>query len=263
MQFVDKLIDAFPISQGGMHMANVQFGDTAKVIENKGQVWASTKVAAKETRSKITHGATGANTMMNLAADEAVKLFSKSRGAVDVLLVITDGLPTGGIQAGSPSDVAFRKARAEGKEVLFVLIGNLFRWLKLPSAWMSSEPVQISNFAALEKAHAEVIRMVCKTAQDKAAQQKVTVPEILKIPPTPPTPPGTPSEEKQLEKTRTLVEQAKEDLKGECERIPIPAERDCMAEWMECAFKFPYNMRACSNAPPLPQVERADQDMEG
>jgi hypothetical protein len=179
MQFVDKLIDAFPISQGGMHMANVQFGDTAKVIENKGQVWASTKVAAKSTRSKITHGATGANTMMNLAVDEAVKLFSKSRGAVDVLLVITDGLPTGGIQAGSPSDVAFRKARAEGKEVLFVLIGNLFRWLKLPSAWMSSEPVQISNFAALEKAHAEVIKMVCKTAQAAQVQTvHTTVPPV-------------------------------------------------------------------------------------
>jgi hypothetical protein len=248
MQFVDKLIDAFPISQQGMHMANIQFGNTVKVIKNKGQVWASTNKAAKEMRTNIVHGATGSNTNMNLAADEALKLFSNSRGAVDVLLVVTDGLPTGGTQAGSPSDVAFRKARAQGKEVLFVLIGDLFKWLKLPSAWMSAEPVQISNFAALEKAHLEVIKMVCKTAQDKAAQQKVTVPDILKIPPTPPTPPGTPSEEKQLENSRTLVEEAKKELKGECEKTPIPAERDCMAEWMECAFKFPYNMRACSNA---------------
>jgi len=89
-----------------------------------------------------------------------------------------------------------------------------------------------------------------QTAQ-KEAEKKATaphVPEILVVPSLPPLPPATPTEEEKLKDTKDLVDEARGQLKGECEKVPIPAERDCMAEWMKCAFKFPFNMRACSDA---------------
>ena len=46
--------------------------------------------------------------------------------------------------------------------MLFVLVGTMFRWIKLPSAWMDAEPIQIDNFEALDSARRDIVKMVCK-----------------------------------------------------------------------------------------------------
>ena len=73
-------------------------------------------------RQRIKHGATGTMTRMDRAADAAMEMFADySRRAVpNVLLVLSDGLPTGGYLPGTQADKAFKKARANGAQVSFV-----------------------------------------------------------------------------------------------------------------------------------------------
>merc|ERR1719359_783271 len=127
MTFTDKLIADFPIAEGGMGIANVQFGNTAKKVG--GGKFMTNKTKAEEIRQRIKHGATGTMTRMDRAADAAMEMFADygRRAVPNVLLVLSDGLPTGGYLPGTQADKAFKKARANGAQVLFVLVGTMFR----------------------------------------------------------------------------------------------------------------------------------------
>ena len=74
-----------------------------------------------------------------------------------------------------------------------MLVGTLFRWIKLPSAWMDAEPIQIDNFAALDSARRDIVKMVCKatggngggTVATTTATTTTNLPPAL-VPPLPP-----------------------------------------------------------------------------
>lgn len=117
-----------------MHLAQVQFASTAKPAG--GGVLTSKKTDAHAAQKSMVHGAVGNETQMDLAVQEAKDVWKKSgrKRAAKVLLVMSDGLPSGGTASGSKADLAFRAAIEAGAKVLFVLIGGNFRWMQLPRA---------------------------------------------------------------------------------------------------------------------------------
>lgn len=158
MRFHNKVLDDFPIAEGGMHVGIAQFasktasvskltGDKAKLLQaNKDDMHPRGECA----------GCLGTNTRMDKAVDAAMMEFKRSgrKDANNVLVMITDGVPTGGSAPGSMADKAFIRAKQAGIQVVFVLIGTIFRWLPLPKHWYAKDapPIVIDNFAALKVA---------------------------------------------------------------------------------------------------------------
>jgi hypothetical protein len=169
MNFIDKLTNDFPIAHNGMHLGAVQFATTSyKYGDLTGD-----KQAAKDARKKMKprgdgKDAIGMHTNMHLAVDEILSMDGR-QNVVDVIVVLTDGMPTGGVAPGSSADLAFQRAREMGVKVLFVLIGHIFQWVKPPMRWMSAPPLQINNFAGLDGIRSQVVDMVCKEVQVSSA----------------------------------------------------------------------------------------------
>jgi uncharacterized protein YegL len=178
MSFIDKVVDDFPIAADGMHLGAVQFGSIAHkysdLTGSKAEALANTK--NMKARGKAA-GAMGEKTRMDLAVEEVLRMDTHSgRAAVDVMVVITDGLPTDGTNKGRIADVAFEKVKKAGVKVTFVLIGELFKWLPIPDHWATGGTIQIDDFAGLDKIRSQLVKIVCTEVS----------------PPTPvtPTPPG-------------------------------------------------------------------------
>jgi Mg-chelatase subunit ChlD len=219
--FIDQIISDFPISQHGMNVAALQFATRVhKYSDLEGN-----KTRALNARHSMAPrgepagagptGKMGEMTNMHYAVEEAMKIQGRS-GVIDTLLVLTDGLPSGGTAPpGTLADIAFRKAKAQGIKVLFLLIGQLFRWIPLPSEWMSAPAVVIDSFGGLKDARQAVVDMVCNaavtTSSPKVQETVITAtpqtPPVI-IPPPEPTPPTAepvtlqPTEEPTVEATQ-------------------------------------------------------------
>jgi uncharacterized protein YegL len=198
--FIDKMTGDFPISKEGMNLGAVQFATRAFRYSDMEE----NKTKAQQARQNMAPrgqpagdgptGKMGQKTNMHLGVEEAMKIPGR-KNVIDTLLVLTDGLPTGGTNKGGLADVAFREARAQGVKVLFVLIGTIFNWVPLPSEWMSAPPVQINSFNGLQAARSRVVDMVCKesvtTSSPRVISTIVTatpnVPPVVVFPTPPPT----------------------------------------------------------------------------
>ena len=152
-EFIDRLVNDLPIAQHGMHLGALQFASIAhKYSDLTGN---KTKSLADKSNMKARGSAAdtmGIYTRMDLAVEEVLSMEAASgRDVVDLMLVITDGLPYGGTNLGAVADVAFTKAEAAGMKVAFVLIGELFRWLPVPDRWATAGIVQIDDFSGLNE----------------------------------------------------------------------------------------------------------------
>merc|ERR1719453_1825182 len=99
-----------------MNIGAVQFATKAgKLFDLTGD-----KSLASKSISSIDKSSMGVETRVDLAVEEVLKIVAGSRKAVDIMLVITDGLPTGGQAPGGLADKAFMKAKAAGVRVVFV-----------------------------------------------------------------------------------------------------------------------------------------------
>jgi Mg-chelatase subunit ChlD len=237
--FIDQIISDFPISQHGMNVAALQFATRAhKYSDLEGN-----KTRALNARHSMAPrgepagagptGKMGEMTNMHYAVEEAMKIQGRS-GVIDTLLVLTDGLPSGGTAPpGTLADIAFRKAKAQGIKVLFLLIGQLFRWIPLPSEWMSAPAVVIDSFGGLKDARQAVVDMVCNaavtTSSPKVQETVITAspqtPPVI-IPPPEPTPPTAepvtlqPTEEPTVEATQRPSQEPSQEPTSQPTRTP-------------------------------------------
>merc|ERR1711959_58834 len=221
MTFIDDVTGDFPISKEGMNVGALQFATRAykysDMVADKAMAQAARFDMAirgarpdlgdiKEPPLTLVPGAMGVKTNMHLGVEEAMKIDGRN-GVIDTLLVLTDGLPTGGTNKGGLADKAFVEARVQGVKVLFVLVGTIFQWVPLPSHWMDEPAIQINSFNDLAAVRARVVDMVCNaavtTSSPKVQTTVVTnapkVPPVVVFPPPPtapptadPTPPPTP-----------------------------------------------------------------------
>jgi len=184
MTFMDKLTSDFPIKVDGMHMGLQQFASEAHEYWPLIGVYEEAE-AKMNMKPKGTHAdAMGKDTMMHLAVDKAMSMMDEAGRAnvVDVLLVITDGLPTGGTvpSPGSteetPAAKAFHKAIKAGVKVIFVCIGWLFQFMGLPSTWMSSPAIKINDFKSLESVRGQIVKLICDTVNEE--QKKIEAPPV-------------------------------------------------------------------------------------
>jgi len=195
-EFIGKLVSDFPIAEDGMHLGAVQFASVAhKYLELTGN-----KTTALASKSNMKVRGTGADAMgvrtrMDLAVKEVLKMDTSSgRAVVDMMLVITDGLPTGGAAPGGVADVAFKKAKAAGVKVAFVLIGELFKFLPVPSEWATGGTIQINDFSGLEHIRSQVANKVCGGVN--SAPTPMPTKEPITLPPTTVEPSRTPMTDK-------------------------------------------------------------------
>merc|ERR1711966_403891 len=126
-----------------------------------------------------------------------------------------------------------RKAKAQGIKVLFLLIGQLFRWIPLPSEWMSAPAVVIDSFGGLKDARQAVVDMVCNaavtTSSPKVQETVITAspqtPPVI-IPPPEPTPPTAepvtlqPTEEPTVEATQRPSQEPSQEPTSQPTRTP-------------------------------------------
>jgi Mg-chelatase subunit ChlD len=237
--FIDQIISDFPISPHGMNVAALQFATRVhKYSDLEGN-----KTRALNARHSMAPrgepagagptGKMGEMTNMHYAVEEAMKIQGRS-GVIDTLLVLTDGLPSGGTAPpGTLADIAFRKAKAQGIKVLFLLIGQLFRWIPLPSEWMSAPAVVIDSFGGLKDARQAVVDMVCNaavtTSSPKVQETVITAspqtPPVI-IPPPEPTPPTAepvtlqPTEEPTVEATQRPSQEPSQEPTSQPTRTP-------------------------------------------
>lgn len=203
MSFLDKLTADFPVKEDGMHMGLMQFATVAHTYQGlTGTHDPESKKNMKPKGTDTEAGQMGRHTNMHLAVDTALDMFTKGREKVtDVLLVITDGLPTGGTAAGSPADKGFLKAKKNGVQVIFVTIGWLFQFVPLPDSWMSGKPIKINDFGGLEAVRGQIVTMLCKTVEEAPEPLKgpkpqedsepVTPMPVITLPKPPTKPPAT------------------------------------------------------------------------
>ena len=103
MKFIDALVKDFPISADGMNAGSMQFATTAHMYSNLDSPYSSKDMLARGAATQL-----GKMTNMDKAVEKALSVFEQAgrKDAADVLLVISDGLPTGGTHKGSPADKA-------------------------------------------------------------------------------------------------------------------------------------------------------------
>jgi hypothetical protein len=191
MTFHDKLLNEFPIAEGGMHVGIEQFASRTALVSPLTGVKTDLLQANKDNmhpRGNDTNSL-GTNTRMDKAVDAALVQFKMGgRSSVnDVLVMLTDGLPTGGSFPGSMADKAFARAKAAGVQVLFVLIGTVFQWLPLPKSWYSNAPIMINNFAALERARKSVVDLICTTVSKTPSPTEFPTAHFTQFPTRAPT----------------------------------------------------------------------------
>ena len=128
MNFVDKLVKDFPISADGMNVGALQFASTAHTYSTLTSPYAKTGMLPRGKDTQL-----GFRTNMDKAVELAIKNFENGRAdAADILIVISDGLPSDGTNNGTATDKAFNLAREKGIKVQFVLIGYIFQYVPLP-----------------------------------------------------------------------------------------------------------------------------------
>ena len=97
--------------------------------------------------------------MMHLAVDDALSMYKSygRKGSDRIILVMTDGLPTGGRSGRSRycpecADRAFKEARAKGVKVVFVLLDTqgVFKSKSIPQSWMDAPPIKLNSFKNLK-----------------------------------------------------------------------------------------------------------------
>ena len=178
MQFLPAFIDTIPLDTG-MRVGSVQFATSASMVGD----FTSDDITAKGYLQSVNKTAEGGKTHTHLGVDRAMDMFANSTqrnpGGADVLLVITDGEPGGGMLAGSPGDVAFAKAIDRGVKVHFVFVGWYFGSLfTIPSAWYTSG-VKINDFGelnALKDSLADRVTCVCGDATTTTTTSTATAP---------------------------------------------------------------------------------------
>jgi hypothetical protein len=167
--FTQQMLNDFPISDEGMNVAGVQFASKAGILFPL----TGSKSAAMSSLKQVRRETFGWQTRTDLAVEEALQALGKGRdGARDIMLVITDGLPTGGSNPGSSADKAFAKAKAAGVKVVFVLVGWMFKLMPMPSHWSETKPIIIDSYTGLESIRSQVVGTVCKQAAVTAAPKK-------------------------------------------------------------------------------------------
>merc|ERR1712072_961401 len=109
MTFIDDVTGDFPISKEGMNVGALQFATRAykysDMVADKATAQAARFNMAPRGNMTLVPGAMGARTNMHLGVEEAMKIDGRN-GVIDTLLVLTDGLPTGGTNKGGLADKA-------------------------------------------------------------------------------------------------------------------------------------------------------------
>jgi hypothetical protein len=167
--FTQQMLNDFPISNDRMNVAGVQFASKAGILFPL----TGSKTAAMSSLKQVRRETFGWQTRTDLAVEEAMQTLGKGRDdAKDIMLVVTDGVPTGGSNPGSPADKAFAKAKAAGVKVVFVLVGWMFKLMPMPSHWSETKPIIIDSYTGLESIRSQVVGMVCKQAVVTAAPKQ-------------------------------------------------------------------------------------------
>jgi Mg-chelatase subunit ChlD len=171
LQWSEKLLQSLPISNGAMHFGTIQYGTVTKAQRN-GALDGDSDAAMKALRQMLPRRETlGKKSQLDKGVRAAEKMFSDGRGGVGrVLIIVTDTIPSGGSNRGSPADVALRGAQLRGIKIVFVLVTNsnaVLRSAGLPQAW-ATRWIKTRRFSKLAAIQAKASMLICENAKTKA-----------------------------------------------------------------------------------------------
>lgn len=125
MSWTQSFLDGLPMGRRNgerqMRVGGVVFATKARRLN--GGTLTSVAADAKAAFRTLRYRSVGDDTRLDRGVDEAQKILRAQgrEGVSKVVLVMTDGVPTGGTSFGSPADVTLRRVRENGIKVNVVM----------------------------------------------------------------------------------------------------------------------------------------------